>query len=69
MVIGVEPEVEDTALGLWKEWFEYSGIPWERDVDNWDSSCFFCGEGHPEHKWNCVFVRACRIVIPQDKEK
>lgn len=53
---------EDRALSLWKEWFDYNGIPWERDADNWDSSCFFCGKGHPEHEGNCVFIRAKKLI-------
>lgn len=54
---------ENKALTLWKRWFEWSGMPWESsDWSEFGWYCFFCGEEEPNHKQDCVYVAAKRLV-------
>jgi hypothetical protein len=56
----------DQGLKLWKEWFDFSGSPWESDSHGYGMDCFFCGEEHPDHSTECVFVRAQNLFIHQE---
>lgn len=59
----VKSAVNRAAALLWKEWFGWSGNPWVSDSEGCFSSCFFCGEGSPDHERTCVFVRAKDLLV------
>jgi len=54
---------EDKALGLWRRLLEWIGdYPWQESNYDLDSTCFFCGEDYPEHKSNCVYLAAKKLI-------
>lgn len=67
-----EQETNLQALVLWREWFAKGGNPFisnDWDGDEPGYTCFFCGEfeaspQRPEHKQDCIYVRAKRLVTP-----
>lgn len=54
--------LRNTALQLWKDWFEYSGNSQVIDRGRFDSYCFFCSETDSNHAPDCVFVRAQNLL-------
>jgi len=58
----------DTGIDLWREWFGWSGDPWEGD-DYGRVSCFFCGENEPNHSTRCVYQRAKQLVDGVEERK
>ena len=55
-------EMGAQALYLWRKWFEEDeGMPWEY-LNPGDRTCFFCVADYPDHKPDCVFTAAKRLV-------
>jgi len=54
---------EDKALELWRRWFDFSGDPYEADVDAIELWCFFCGKNKDDgHASDCVYVQAAKLL-------
>lgn len=52
--------MDDEALKLWIELFQWVDEPWE-SIPNGDV-CFFCGRYKPRHENECIWVRAKTLV-------
>ena len=56
---------------LWVEWFDLnegpSGGPWSDSEWGGVRVCFFCNGDEPEHRPDCVYLKAKRLLDEEDK--
>jgi hypothetical protein len=59
---------QETALNLWRRWFEWSGEPVYYRDGVWPGECYFCGEEEKigqkgiKHSDSCVWVLAKKLI-------
>lgn len=53
---------ERKALELWREWFRWSGDPWEVEDQMGRVGCFFCIADQPNHEPDCIYLAAWELV-------